>query len=158
MADDWVKMLSCIFIGIKETEIVPEEWIESILATIYKRNSGLQKLYSIIALMAHTLKMCERVIERKPTEGVWISDQKLGFIYARRQHHRRHVCIAVADEEICCLLKGRKKRAALHLHRPGEGLRQIAEARAMELPKTDGDWGKIYPTGPGHVRQLYCKI
>ncbi|XP_047493551.1 uncharacterized protein LOC125042129 [Penaeus chinensis] len=85
-----------IFTTIMETEKMPDEWRESTLIPIFKNKGDIQDCgnYRGIKLMAHTLKMWERVIEKRLREKVEISEQQFGFmpglsttdaIFAQRQ-------------------------------------------------------------------------
>ncbi|XP_047502966.1 uncharacterized protein LOC125048346 [Penaeus chinensis] len=85
-----------IFTTIMETEKMPDEWRESTLIPIFKNKGDIQDCgnYRGIKLMAHTLKMWERVIEKRLREKVDISEQQFGFmpgwsttdaIFAQRQ-------------------------------------------------------------------------
>ncbi|XP_047487973.1 uncharacterized protein LOC125038499 [Penaeus chinensis] len=74
-----------IFTKIMETEKMPDEWRESTLIPIFKNKGDIQDCgnYRGIKLMAHTLKMWERVIEKRLREKVDISEQQFGFMPGR---------------------------------------------------------------------------
>ncbi|XP_047502440.1 uncharacterized protein LOC125047936 [Penaeus chinensis] len=74
-----------IFTTIMETKKMPDEWRESTLISIFKNKGDIQDCgnYRGIKLMAHTLKMWERVIEKRLREKVDISEQQFGFMPGR---------------------------------------------------------------------------
>ena len=80
-----VDVLLTIFNTIMENEQMPEEWRNSTLIPIFKNKGDIQNCsnYRGIKLMSHTLKMWERVIERRLREKVVISDQQFGFMPGR---------------------------------------------------------------------------
>ena len=75
-----VDILLDILSGIMQTEKMPEEWRESILIPIFKNKGDILECgkYREIKLMAHTLKLWERLRER-----VMVSDQQFGFMPGR---------------------------------------------------------------------------
>ena len=77
-----VEILLRIFTTIMETENMPDEWRQSTLIPIFKNKGDIQDCgnYRGIKLMAHTLKIWERVIEKRLREKVEISGQQFGFM------------------------------------------------------------------------------
>ncbi len=80
-----VEILLRIFTTIMETENMPDEWRQSTLIPIFKNKGDIQDCgnYRGIKLMAHTLKIWERVIEKRLREKVEISGQQFGFMPGR---------------------------------------------------------------------------
>ena len=80
-----VDMLLEILTGIMQSETMPEEWRESILIPVFKNKGDILECgnYRGIKLMAHTLKLWERVIEKRLRERTTISDQQFGFMPGR---------------------------------------------------------------------------
>ena len=80
-----IEILLGIFKEIMNTEKMPEDWRESILVPVFKNKGDILdcRNYRGIKLMAHTLKLCKRVIEKRLREGVSVSDQTFGFMTGR---------------------------------------------------------------------------
>ena len=80
-----VDMLLEILTGIMQSETMPEEWRDSILIPVFKNKGDILECgnYRGIKLMAHTLKLGERVIEKRLRERTTISDQQFGFMPGR---------------------------------------------------------------------------
>ena len=80
-----IETLLNIFTDLMETEKMTEEWRDSILVPVFTNKGDILDCgnYRGIKLMAHTLKMWERVIEKRLREGVSISDQQFGFMSGR---------------------------------------------------------------------------
>ena len=80
-----IEILLGIFKEIMSTEKMPEDWRESILVPVFKNKGNILDCgnYRGIKLMAHTLKLWERVIEKRLREGVLVSDQQFGFMTGR---------------------------------------------------------------------------
>ena len=77
-----IETLLNIFKEIMEKENMTEEWRDSILAPVFKTKGDILDCgnYRGIELMAHTLKMRERAIEKRLRDGVSISYQQFGFM------------------------------------------------------------------------------
>ena len=65
-----------------ESERMPEEWRESILIQIFKNNGDVQSCssYRGITLISHTMKLWERVVERRLRSELTFSEQQYGFM------------------------------------------------------------------------------
>ena len=77
-----VELLNSIFM----TETIPEEYRLSTLIPIFKNKEDIQECnnYSGINLMPHTMKLWERVIERRIRKEVTFSDEQFRFMPGRR--------------------------------------------------------------------------
>ena len=80
-----VEKLRHLFNGILETEKIPDEWRWSTLVPIYKNKGDIQDCgnYRGIKLISHTMKIWERVIDRRLRNEVSISPEQFGFIPGR---------------------------------------------------------------------------
>ena len=102
-----VEILTDIFAKIMETEKIPDEWRNSTLIPIFKNKGDIQGCgnYRGIKLTSHTLKIWERIIEKRLREEVFISDQQFGTTDC-------HLCPETTHREI----PRRAEEPALHLH------------------------------------------
>ena len=87
--------------GIYEQEKIPTELRDSVIIPIYKEKGDIQDCgnYGGIKLMSHTMKIWERIIDRRLREETTIGDEHLGFmpgggttdaIFAVRQLMEKH--------------------------------------------------------------------
>ena len=85
MDDKGEEILRSIFTRIMEAERMPDEWREGTLVPIYKNKGDMLDCgnYRGIKLMAYTLKMWERVIERRLRDGVSTSGRPFGVMPRR---------------------------------------------------------------------------
>ena len=85
LGDEGIDWLTNLFNSILTSEEMPEEWRASTLVPIFKNKGDIQecKNYRGIKLMSHTMKMWERVIEKRLREEVTISDEQFGFMPGR---------------------------------------------------------------------------
>ena len=76
-----VEILIDMFEKIMETEKLPDEW-SSTLIPIFKNEADIKecKNYRGIKLTSHTLKIWERIIDKRLREKVLISDQQFRFM------------------------------------------------------------------------------
>ncbi|CAK1580055.1 unnamed protein product [Parnassius mnemosyne] len=83
-ADGW-KWLSLFFGKLLQEEQIPEEWCSSILVPIFKNKGDVQNCssYRGIKLMSHTMKVWERIIERRMREECEITQNQFGFMPGR---------------------------------------------------------------------------
>ena len=61
---------------------MPEEWRDSVLIPIYKNKGDVQccSNYRGIQLISHTIKMWERIIERRLRSDLTFINQQYGFM------------------------------------------------------------------------------
>ena len=64
------------------SERMPEEWRDSVLIPIFKNKGGVQSCsnYRDIKLIAHTMKLWERVAERRLRSELTFSEQQYGVM------------------------------------------------------------------------------
>ena len=86
---------------IYEQEKMPEEWRDSVIAPICKDKGDVQECsnYRGIKLMSHTMKVWEKVIDRRLREETTMIEEQFGFmpgkgtrdaIFAARQMIEKH--------------------------------------------------------------------
>ena len=77
-----LKFLTKLYNRTMENERMPEEWRDSVLIPIFKNNGDVQSCnnYRGIKLISHTMKLCERIIERRLRSGLTFSNQQYGFM------------------------------------------------------------------------------
>ena len=65
-----------------ESERMPKEWRDSFLIPIFKNKGDVQRCsnYRGIKLISHTMKLWERVVERRLRSELTFSEQQYGFI------------------------------------------------------------------------------
>jgi len=80
-----VRFLTRLFNQLLEGRSVPDEWRKSVLVPIYKNKGDVQSCgnYRGIKLMSHTMKLWERVVEKRMRERVDICEQQYGFMPGR---------------------------------------------------------------------------
>ena len=78
-------MLLSVFKKIQATGAMPEEWRNSTLVPIYKQKGDVQDCsnYRGIKLLSHTMKIWERIIDRRLRDQVEIGDEQFGFMPGR---------------------------------------------------------------------------
>ena len=61
---------------------MPEEWRDSVLIPIFKNKGDVQSCsnYRGIKLISHTMKLWERVVERRLRSELTFSEQQYGFM------------------------------------------------------------------------------
>ncbi|MEL7196585.1 MAG: reverse transcriptase family protein, partial [Bacteroidota bacterium] len=82
LGEEGVDILYDLMVKIFDQERIPEEWRGSILIPIFKNKGDVQNCsnYRGIKLMSHTLKILERMIDRRLRCEVRIGKEQLGFV------------------------------------------------------------------------------
>ncbi|GJT16441.1 hypothetical protein Tco_0875147 [Tanacetum coccineum] len=77
--------LTCLFNKIFTSAKMPEEWRLSEVIPIYKNTDGAQVYsnYRGIKLLCHTMKLWERVIEKRLRREIRVSKNQFGFMHGR---------------------------------------------------------------------------
>ncbi|KAM7490942.1 hypothetical protein LguiA_033863 [Lonicera macranthoides] len=85
LGDKGIGWLTRFFNKILRSKKMPEEWRRSTLIPIYKNKGDIQNCanYRGIKLMSHTMKLWERVIERRLRKETNILDNQFGFMPGR---------------------------------------------------------------------------
>ena len=82
MGDEGVDMLWDLQQKIYEQEKMPEEWRNSVTVPIFKEKGDIQECgnYRGIKLMSHTMKVWEKVIDRRIREEKTMGEEQFGFM------------------------------------------------------------------------------
>ncbi|RZB42155.1 Ganglioside-induced differentiation-associated protein 2 [Glycine soja] len=85
LGDRGLEWLTKLFNEIMRSKRMPEEWRRSTLVPIYKNKGDIQNCanYRGIKLMSHTMKLWERVIERKLRKETQVTENQFGFMPGR---------------------------------------------------------------------------
>ena len=85
LGEEGIDMLWDLMKGIYEQEKIPTEWRDSVIIPIYKEKGDIQDCgnYRGIKLMSHTMKIWERIIDRRLWEETTIGDEHFGFMPGR---------------------------------------------------------------------------
>ena len=85
LGEEGIDMLWDLMKGIYEQEKIPTEWRDRVIIPIYKENGDIQDCgnYRGIKLMSHTMKIWERIIDRRLREETTIGDEQFGFMPCR---------------------------------------------------------------------------
>ena len=85
MGEVGVQWLTRLFNRIFETKKMPDAWRHSVVVPIYKNKGDIQNCtnYRGIKLMSHTMKLCERIIERRLRSITSITKNQFGFMPGR---------------------------------------------------------------------------
>ena len=85
LGEEGIDMLWDLMKGIYEQEKIPTEWRDSVIIPIYKEKGDIQDCgnYRGIKLMSHTMKIWERIIDRRLREETTIGDEQFGFMPGR---------------------------------------------------------------------------
>ncbi|KAL5176375.1 LINE-1 retrotransposable element ORF2 protein [Glycine soja] len=85
LGDRGLEWLTELFNEIMRSKRMPEEWRRSTLVPIYKNKGDIQNCanYRGIKLMSHTMKLCERVIERRLRKETQVTENQFGFMPGR---------------------------------------------------------------------------
>ena len=85
LGEDGIDMLWDLMQGIYEQETIPTEWRDSVIIPIYKDKGDIQDcgIYRGIKLMSHTMKIRERIIDRRLREETTIGDEQFGLMPGR---------------------------------------------------------------------------
>nr|KYP34423.1 Retrovirus-related Pol polyprotein LINE-1 [Cajanus cajan] len=80
-----ISWLTKLFNEIMRSNKMPEEWRRSTLIPIYKNKGDIQDCanYRGIKLMSHTMKLWERVIERRLRQETQVTENQFGFMPGR---------------------------------------------------------------------------
>ena len=72
-------------IKIEEQEHIPDEWRESVLVPIYKEKGDVQECqnYRGIKLLSHTMKIWERIVDKRVRGEVEVAEEQFGFMPGR---------------------------------------------------------------------------
>ena len=101
LGEEGVDMLLDLLQKIFEQEKMPEEWRDSVIVSIFKEKGDIQDCgnYRGIKMISHTMKIWERVIDRRLREETTIGEEQFGFmpgrgttaaIFAARQVIEKH--------------------------------------------------------------------
>ena len=101
LVEEGVDMLLDLLQKIFEQEKMPEEWRDSVIVPIFKEKGDIQDCgnYRGIKMISHTMKIWERVIDRRLREETTIGEEQFGFmpgrgttdaIFAARQVIEKH--------------------------------------------------------------------
>ncbi|KAI5746693.1 hypothetical protein M8J77_006372 [Diaphorina citri] len=99
---DGLDLLLPLLNQVLEEERIPDDWRKSTIVPIYKEKGDIQDCgnYRGIKLMSHTMKLYERIIDKRLRKETCISDGQFGFmpgrstmdaIFAIRQLLEKHV-------------------------------------------------------------------
>ena len=82
LGEEGIDILWDLFNKIYQQEKIPDSWRNSLLIPIYKDKGDIQDCanYRGIKLMAHTMKMYERIIEARIRDETAISEEQFGFM------------------------------------------------------------------------------
>ncbi|XP_075976493.1 uncharacterized protein LOC142976811 [Anticarsia gemmatalis] len=85
LKEDGCKWLTLFFNKLLQEEIIPDEWCNSTLVPIYKNKGDAQECnnYRGIKLMSHSMKIWEKVIERRIREECEVTQNQFGFMPGR---------------------------------------------------------------------------
>ena len=119
LGEEGIDMLWDMMQAIYEQENIPTEWRDSVIIPICKEKGDIHDCgnYRGIKLMSHTMKIWERIIDRRLREETTIGDEQFGFrpgrgttdaIFAVRQLMEKH---------------REKQRTAYGIYRPRKGVR-----------------------------------
>ncbi|RZB55499.1 Villin-4 isoform D [Glycine soja] len=85
LGDRGLEWLTKLFNEIMRSKRMPEEWRRSTLVPIYKNKGDIQNCanYRGIKLMSHTMKLWEKVIERRLRKETQVTENQFGFMPGR---------------------------------------------------------------------------
>nr|GEV20937.1 hypothetical protein [Tanacetum cinerariifolium] len=106
LEDEGVKWLTCLFNKIFLSAKMPNEWRLSEVIPIYKNKGDAQACsnYRVIKLLSHTMKLWERVIERREAledNGLQVSREKTKYLrcdFSRYEVAHQEVDIRIGDQ------------------------------------------------------------
>ena len=82
LGEEGIRWLTNLFNTILRTHRMPEEWRNSKLISLFKNKGDAQVCgnYRGIKLLSHTMKLWERVIERRIRQETMIRENQFGFM------------------------------------------------------------------------------
>ena len=82
LGESALKFLTKLYNRTMESERVPEEWRDSVLIPIFKNKGDVQSCsnYRGIKLISHTMKLWERIVEKRLRSDLKFSNQQYGFM------------------------------------------------------------------------------
>ena len=82
LGESALEFLTKLYNRTMESEMIPEEWRDNVLVPILKNKGDVQccSNYKGITLISHTMKLWERVVERRIRREVTFSEQQYGFM------------------------------------------------------------------------------
>ena len=85
LGEEVIDMLCDLMRGIYEHEKIPTEWRDSVIIHIYTEKGDIHDCgnYRGIKLMSHTMKIRERIIDRRLREETTTGDEQFGFMPGR---------------------------------------------------------------------------
>ena len=88
LGGEGVDLLWDLMIKIEEQEHIPDEWRESVLVPIYKEKGDAQECqnYRGIKLLSHTMKIWERIVDKRVRGEVEVAEEQFGFMAGTRNN------------------------------------------------------------------------
>ena len=82
LGESALKFLTKLYNRTMESERMPEEWRDSVLIPIFKNKGDVQRCsnYTGIKLISHTMKLWERIVEKRLRSDLKFSNQQYGFM------------------------------------------------------------------------------
>ena len=82
LGESALKFLTKLYNRTMESERMPEEWRDSVLIPIFKNKGDVQSCsnYRGIKLISHTMKLWERIVEKRLRRDLKFSNQQYGFM------------------------------------------------------------------------------
>ena len=82
LGESALKFLTKLYNRTMESERMPEEWRDSVLIPIFKNKGDVQSCsnYRGIKLISHTMKLWERIVEKRLRSDLKFSNQEYGFM------------------------------------------------------------------------------
>ena len=110
LGEKGITWLTKLFNEILRSKRMPDAWRRSTLVPIYKNKGDIQNCanYRGIKLMSHTMKLWERVIERRLRQETHISENQFGFMPGRSTMEAIYLMRGVME-------RYRKKQKDLHM-------------------------------------------
>ncbi|GKD38477.1 retrovirus-related pol polyprotein LINE-1 [Tanacetum coccineum] len=110
LEDEGVKWLTCLFNKIFLGAKMPDEWRLSEVIPIYKNKGDVQACsnYRGIKLLSHTMKLWERVIEKRLRRETRVSENQFGFMPGRSTTEAIHLLRSLME-------KYRERQRDLHM-------------------------------------------
>nr|GEX00285.1 hypothetical protein [Tanacetum cinerariifolium] len=110
LGEEGVKWLTCIFNKIFSSAKMPDEWRLSEVIPVYKNKGDAQACsnYRGIKLLSHTMKLWERVIERRLRRESRVSENHFGFMPGRSTTEAIHLLRSLIE-------KYRERQRDLHM-------------------------------------------